>query len=66
MVEDRLGQPELPLTQEFLGQMLAARRPSVTVVAGTLQRGGLIAYHRGHVKILDDLPWRTLPVSVTR
>ena len=55
MVEDRLGQPDLALTQEFLGQMLGARRSSVTVVAGILQRSGLIEYHRGHVKILDRI-----------
>ena len=55
MVEDRLGQPELPLTQEFLGQMLGARRSSVTLVAGALQRSGLIEYRRGHVKVLDRL-----------
>jgi CRP-like cAMP-binding protein len=53
MAEDRLGQPDLPLTQEFLGEMLGARRSTVTVVAGTLQRSGLIEYHRGRVKILD-------------
>jgi CRP-like cAMP-binding protein len=53
MVEDRHGQSALPLTQEFLGEMLGARRSTVTVVAGTLQRSGLIEYHRGHIKILD-------------
>jgi hypothetical protein len=33
--------------------MLGTTRPTVTVVAGTLQRAGLIKYHRGHVTILD-------------
>jgi hypothetical protein len=33
--------------------MLGATRPTVTVVAGALQRAGLINYHRGRVKILD-------------
>ena len=28
-------------------------RPTVTVVAGTLQKAGLIKYHRGLVTILD-------------
>ena len=32
--------------------MLGASRPTVTVVAGTLQRAGL-AYHRGIVRIVD-------------
>jgi hypothetical protein len=33
--------------------MLGAQRTTVTLVAGALQRGGLIEYHRGKVKILD-------------
>jgi CRP-like cAMP-binding protein len=53
MVSDRIGDSELNLTQEFLSQMLGARRSTVTLVAGTLQRSGLIEYSRGHVKILD-------------
>jgi CRP-like cAMP-binding protein len=53
MVEDRVGHLTAKVTQEFLGIMLGARRSSVTVVAGTLQRAGLIEYRRGNVKILD-------------
>jgi CRP-like cAMP-binding protein len=53
MTHDRLGGDELDLTQEFLAQMLGVRRPSVTVVAGTLQRAGLIRYNRGRVTVLD-------------
>ena len=33
--------------------MLGASRPTVTVVAGTLQKAGRLTYHRGHVKIVD-------------
>ncbi len=33
--------------------MLGATRPTVTVVAGTLQKAGLITYHRGQVTILN-------------
>jgi CRP-like cAMP-binding protein len=44
---------ELPLTQEFLAQMMGVRRTSVTQVASELQRSGLISYHRGRVRILD-------------
>ena len=33
--------------------MLGAARPTVTVVAGTLQKAGLITYHRGRVTIVD-------------
>jgi CRP-like cAMP-binding protein len=53
MTQDRVGSPSLPLTQEFLGQMLGTRRSSVTVSAGTLQKAGLIAYTRGNVTIHD-------------
>jgi CRP-like cAMP-binding protein len=53
MARDRMGSNEFPLTQEFVSMMLGASRPTVTVVAGTLQKAGLITYHRGHVTILD-------------
>lgn len=53
MAGDRMESHEFPLTQEFVAMMLGATRPTVTVVAGTLQRAGLITYHRGHVTILD-------------
>jgi CRP-like cAMP-binding protein len=53
MCADRVGSNELPLTQEFLGQMLGTRRSSVTIAAGTLQKAGLIGYGRGDVKIVD-------------
>ena len=53
LAHDRVGKDDFPLTQEFVAMMLGATRPTVTVVAGTLQRAGLIEYHRGHVTILD-------------
>jgi CRP-like cAMP-binding protein len=53
MARDRMGSDEFPLTQEFVAMMLGATRPTVTVVAGTLQKAGLITYHRGRVAILD-------------
>jgi Mn-dependent DtxR family transcriptional regulator len=42
-----------PLTQEFVSMMLGTTRPTVTVVAGALQKAGLIQYHRGQVTIVD-------------
>jgi CRP-like cAMP-binding protein len=53
MTQDRVGSNSLPLTQEFMAQMLGTRRSSVTVAAGTLQAAGLIAYTRGSITILD-------------
>lgn len=53
MVRDRLQSDPLILTQEFLGEMLGSRRTTVTLVAGALQRSGLIEYSRGRVSILN-------------
>jgi CRP-like cAMP-binding protein len=53
MAQDRMGSDEFPLTQEFVAMMLGASRPTVTVVAGTLQKAGLITYYRGYVTIVD-------------
>jgi CRP-like cAMP-binding protein len=53
MSADRVGSNHLPLTQEFLAQMLGTRRSSVTVAAGMLQKAGLITHSRGDVKIID-------------
>jgi CRP-like cAMP-binding protein len=53
MAQDRMGSDEFPLTQEFVAMMLGASRPTVTVVAGTLQKAGLIKYRHGHVTIVD-------------
>src|SRR6185295_7149780 len=44
LAEDRVGKREFTLTQEFVAIMLGTTRPTVTVVAGTLQRAGLIKY----------------------
>ncbi len=53
MSQDRIALPVLPLTQDFLAQMLGTRRSSVTVAAGMLQESGYISYKRGHVTILN-------------
>jgi CRP-like cAMP-binding protein len=50
---DLHGSDQLPLTQEYIAQMLGVRRTSVTVVARTLQTAGLIRYSRGQIKLLD-------------
>jgi CRP-like cAMP-binding protein len=53
MSHDRVGTDEFPLTHEFLAQMLGVCRPTVTAVAGTLQKAGLITYHRGRITVID-------------
>lgn len=50
---DRLSSNELVMTQELIANMLGVRRESITEAAGTLQRAGLIEYHRGHITVLD-------------
>ena len=44
---------DLPLTQEFLAQMMGVRRTSVTEVAGDIQKAGMITYGRGQIHIVD-------------
>jgi CRP-like cAMP-binding protein len=53
MAADRIGSETMPMTHEFLAQMLGVRRAGVTLVAGELQRSGLIGYHHGTVTILN-------------
>lgn len=50
---DRAGSDQFLLTQEFLADMLAVRRASVTVAARTLQTAGLIGYERGRITVTD-------------
>jgi CRP-like cAMP-binding protein len=53
MAHDRAEGDDLQITQEFLALMLCVYRPSVSVVASTLQRAGMIRYGRGQVTVLD-------------
>jgi Mn-dependent DtxR family transcriptional regulator len=50
---DLIRSDTLPLTQEFLSQMLGVQRSSVTLVARRLQEAGLINYRRGRIHVLD-------------
>ena len=50
---DRIGRDQFPLTQEFVAMMLGATRPTVTIAARTLQKAGLISYHRGQLTIVN-------------
>jgi CRP-like cAMP-binding protein len=53
MSSDRAQSQALPVTQEFLAQMLGTRRTTVTLVAAGLQRSGCINYSRGRLLIRD-------------
>ena len=53
MCHDRMESDELPLTQEFISNMLGTRRASVGTAAMGLQTDGLISYSRGNISILD-------------
>jgi CRP-like cAMP-binding protein len=53
LAHDRVREDEFQLSHEFLAMMLGATRPTVSVVAGTLQEAGLIQYRHGRITILD-------------
>jgi CRP-like cAMP-binding protein len=43
----------LPLTQEFLAQLIGVQRNAVSIVAHALQEAGIISYSRGHIDITN-------------
>jgi CRP-like cAMP-binding protein len=49
---DRTGSDQVPLTQEFLAEMLGVRRTTVTLLAQELQKRGILRYSRGRITIL--------------
>lgn len=53
MCQDRVDFDMLPLTHEFLAQMLGAGRPSVSLATAVLENAGLIENLRGTVRILN-------------
>lgn len=54
MVRDSVGCNRFAATQNAIADMLGVRRPTVTVVAGELQKAGVISYSRGTMTILDS------------
>ena len=50
---DRAESDIIPLTQEFLSEMLGVRRTSVTEVASRMQALGVISYARGTIIVRD-------------
>jgi CRP-like cAMP-binding protein len=53
MSADRLHSADIVITQELLSTLLGVRRESVTAAAGKLQKEGLVALSRGHIKVAD-------------
>jgi CRP-like cAMP-binding protein len=52
-MHDRADQNTLPLTHEFLSEMLGVQRSSVSVVTRTLQTAGLIQQNRGSITVTN-------------
>lgn len=50
---DRLDQDALPLTHEFLGDMLGVQRSTVSATLRSLQATGLIEQRRGQIVVTD-------------
>jgi CRP-like cAMP-binding protein len=53
LVQDRLHGDMLPITHEFLANMLGIRRATVTVVANVLEEQGLVALGRREIRVID-------------
>ena len=52
-MHDRADEDTLPLTHEFLAEMLGVQRSTVSVVTRTLQTAGLIRQSRGSITVID-------------
>lgn len=50
---DRSGRTELAMTHEFLGDVLAIRRPTVTALARGFRERGALSFRRGLVRLCD-------------
>jgi DNA-binding MarR family transcriptional regulator len=50
---DLIESDEINLTQAFIAEMLGVQRTTVTLVAQSLQKDGLIQYRRGRIKIVN-------------
>jgi CRP-like cAMP-binding protein len=52
-IHDRVRTDAFYVTQDFLAEMLAVRRPTVTAAEGMLSQAGLIQYRRGRITIVN-------------
>jgi CRP-like cAMP-binding protein len=53
MTHDRVRRDRFQISHEFLAMMLGSTRPTVTLIAGALQKAGLIRYTHGRIDIVD-------------
>jgi CRP-like cAMP-binding protein len=53
MMHDRAEGEPMVYTHEFLAQIMAVNRTSISLAAASMQKAGLISYHRGLMQILD-------------
>jgi len=53
MTHDRMHERDFSLSHEFLAVMLGVQRPTVSVVAATLQEAGLIRYTHGRITVTN-------------
>lgn len=51
--QDRLQMDQLPLSQESLSGMIGVRRPTISLVAGKLEKAGLLTLGRRRIRIVD-------------
>jgi CRP-like cAMP-binding protein len=49
----RLGSVDIPMTQEFLAQMLGVQRTTISLTEKTMVNAGLISIGRGAIRIED-------------
>lgn len=53
MTQDRVGSATFPLTQEYMAVMTGVQRTTISAMAATLKKAGVIDYSRGFITIKD-------------
>jgi CRP-like cAMP-binding protein len=64
--QDLTGYDTLNFTQDYLAQMIGTQRSTVSIIAGNLQRCGLIGYSRGRVRIQNRAGLEAAACACTR
>jgi len=53
ITHDHAKSDSFPMTHEFLSSLLGSRRTDVSKAANTLQKQGLVSYHRGSITVIS-------------